>query len=126
MAAAVATVLIVVVWRALFVTWAPPTTFQFDMAERVLHPWWGLSWIAIAVLSGAMLNNARVVRIPLTAIGLIAVSLQAVAAFAFAMDRPFDGSMSLLGAMLGALSVGQLAVSLVWIVLIVHWRRSAA
>ena len=118
-----ATLVVALVWHMTFQRWAtgtgPP---RYDMFEPFLHPWDGLTWISQLVLWLAVFNRTWS-WIPLVAIGVAAAAIQAWMGVGSAWIGVQDGHVSSLGALMGALSIAQLGLTLTWIVLIARSKR---
>ena len=118
----VATLIVALVWRIMFLRWVPYTPMRYDIAEPFLHPWTGLTWTTQVVLWLAMLSRAWP-WIPLVAIGLSAVAIQTWIGLESAWIGISDGLVSPLGALMGALSIAQIGLTVVWILLIARSKR---
>ena len=118
-----ATLVVALVWHMTFQRWAigtgPP---RYDMFEPFLHPWDGLTWITQLVLWIAVFTRPWP-WFPLVAIGVSAAAIQAWMGVGSAWIGVQDGQVSSLGALVGALSIAQLGLTLAWILLIVVSKR---
>lgn len=121
-AVGVATLIVALVWRVTFLSWVPNTTYRYDIAEPFLHPWTGLTWTTQVVLWLAMLIRPWP-WIPLVAIGLSAVAIQVWIGIGSAWIGVQDGHVSPLGALMGALSIVQIGLTVAWILLIVRSKK---
>jgi len=123
--AGVATLIVAFVWRAVFQEWATGASpFRYDIFEPFLHPWEGLTWITQGVLWPAFLFR-RWPWIPLVAVAVGAVAIQAWMGAGSAWVGVSDGQVSPLGALMGALSIAQLGLTVVWIVLLARSKSVA-
>jgi hypothetical protein len=121
--AGLATFIVAVVWRVTFQDWAAgESPMRYDMFEGFLHPWEGLTWITQGVLWPAFLFRRRL-WIPLVAVAVAAVALQAWIGIVAAWIGVQDGQVSIQGALMGVLSVGQLGVASTWMLLLVLSKR---
>ncbi|HEY4767867.1 MAG TPA: hypothetical protein VII26_02930 [Candidatus Limnocylindria bacterium] len=123
--AGVATLIVALVWRAVIQEWAMGDgPSRYDMFEPFLRPWEGLTWITQGVLWPAFLFR-RWPWIPLVAVAVGAVAIQAWMGAGSAWVGVSDGEVSPLGAVMGALSIAQLGLTVVWMVLLARSKRVA-
>lgn len=102
--------------------WAQGPPPRHDYFEPFIEPWAGLTWLTQLALWPASALR-RWLWLVLTAIGFCCVAIQIWMGIGSAWIGIQDGQVGGLGALVGAISMTQICLTLVWIALIARSNR---